>query len=77
MDKEKIALTYYLARSFHYVEVRFGRMNRLCKKSEVVMKSAAAKIKNLAIDMAIILALAMGAIALATHGLNTKFPSLF
>jgi hypothetical protein len=32
MDKEKIALTYYLARSFHYVEVRFGRMNRLCKK---------------------------------------------
>jgi hypothetical protein len=41
------------------------------------MKSAAAKIKNLAIDMAIILSLAMGAIALATHGPNTKFPSLF
>ena len=41
------------------------------------MKSAALKIKNLAIDVAVILALAMGAIALATHGLTTKFPSLF
>jgi orotate phosphoribosyltransferase len=41
------------------------------------MKLAAAKIKNLAIDIAVILGLAMGAIALATHGLNTKFPSLF
>jgi hypothetical protein len=41
------------------------------------MKSTALKIKELAIDIAVILALAMGAIALATHGLNTKFPSLF
>jgi hypothetical protein len=41
------------------------------------MKSAALKIKNLAIDIAVILALALGAITLATHGLNTKFPSLF
>jgi orotate phosphoribosyltransferase len=41
------------------------------------MKIAATKIKNLAIDIAVILGLAMGAIALATHGLNTKFPSLF
>ena len=41
------------------------------------MKLAAAKIKNLAIDIAVILGLAMGAIALATQGLTTKFPSLF
>jgi hypothetical protein len=41
------------------------------------MKSAASKIKELAIDIAVILALVMGAIALATHGLNNKFPSLF
>jgi hypothetical protein len=41
------------------------------------MKSAALKIKALAIDIAVILALVIGAIALATHGLNTKFPSLF
>ena len=41
------------------------------------MKSAALKIKALAIDVAVILALVIGAIALATHGLNTKFPSLF
>jgi orotate phosphoribosyltransferase len=41
------------------------------------VKSAAIKIKKLAIDIAVILGLAMGAIALATQGLNTKFPSLF
>ena len=41
------------------------------------MKSAALKIKALAIDIAVILALVIGAIALATHGLNTKCPSLF
>ena len=41
------------------------------------MKSAAIKIKKLAIDIAVILGLVMGAIALATQGLNTKFPSLF
>jgi hypothetical protein len=41
------------------------------------MKSTALNIKNLVIDMAVILLLVMGAIALATHGLNTKFPSLF
>ena len=41
------------------------------------MKSAALKIKALAIDIAVILALVIGAIALATHGLNAKLPSLF
>jgi orotate phosphoribosyltransferase len=41
------------------------------------MKSRALKIKKLAIDVAVILGLAMGAIALATHGLDTKLPSLF
>jgi hypothetical protein len=41
------------------------------------MKSAALKIKALATDIAVILALVIGAIAVATHGLNTKFPSLF
>ena len=41
------------------------------------MKSAALKIKALALDIVVILALVIGAIALATHGLNTKFPSLF
>jgi hypothetical protein len=41
------------------------------------MKSAAIKIKKIAMDIAVILGLAMGAIALATQGLNTKFPSLF
>jgi hypothetical protein len=41
------------------------------------MKLAALKIKELAIDIAVILGLVMGAIALATHGLNIKFPSLF
>ncbi len=41
------------------------------------MKSATLKIKALAIDIAVILALVIGAIALATHGLTTKFPSLF
>ena len=41
------------------------------------MKSAAAKIKGLAIDIAVILCLIMGAFAIATHGLKVKFPSLF
>ena len=41
------------------------------------MKSAALKIKSLAIDIALILGLVIGAIVLATHSLNTKFPSLF
>ena len=41
------------------------------------MKSAASKIKDLAIDIAVILCLIMGAIAIATHGLNVKLPSLF
>ena len=41
------------------------------------MKSATLKIKELAIDIAVILGLVLGVIALATHGLNTKFPSLF
>ena len=41
------------------------------------MKSAALKIKSLAIDILVILGLVIGAIVLATHSLNTKFPSLF
>ena len=41
------------------------------------MKSAALKIKNLALDIAVIVCLVMGAIALATHGLQVKLPSLF
>ena len=41
------------------------------------MKSAAAKIKDLAIDIAVILCLIVGAIAIATHGLNVKLPALF
>ena len=41
------------------------------------MKSAALKIKNLVIDIAVILGLVMGAIGLATHGFSAKFPSLF
>ena len=41
------------------------------------MKSTALKIKSLAIDILVILGLVIGAIVLATHSLNTKFPSLF
>jgi hypothetical protein len=41
------------------------------------MKEVASKIKNLAMDIAIILALVMGVIAVATNGLDAKLPSLF
>ena len=41
------------------------------------MKSAASKIKELAVDIAVIFCLIVGAIAIATHGLSIKLPSLF
>lgn len=41
------------------------------------MKEVASKIKSLAMDIAIILALVIGVIAVAMHGIDTKLPSLF
>ena len=41
------------------------------------MKSTASKIRNLAIEIAVVFGLAAGIIAIATHGLNAKLPSLF
>ena len=41
------------------------------------MKSAASKIKDLAIDIAVILCLIMGAIAIATHGLKLNYHPCF
>ena len=41
------------------------------------MKSAKSKIKELVIEIAVILGLVAGAIALATNGLDPRFPSIF
>jgi hypothetical protein len=41
------------------------------------MKSAASTIKSLAIEIAFLFGLVVGIIAIATHGLNAKLPSLF
>jgi hypothetical protein len=41
------------------------------------MELTAAKIKNLAIQIAAILVLVIGVVAVATQGVSTKLPSLF
>ena len=41
------------------------------------MKSAKSKIKELVIEIAVILGLVAGTIAFATNGLDARFPSIF